>query len=465
MSNKIDFDFKQWILDHNDDRYKIILVNDKCIELDTEYGKASINATDIEDSTIIEFNIISNKDGDNKFYLHFELNDEEHAKGLYDEMVEALVKLKDEKTVKVLLSCSAGLTTSMFAANLSDVSSMLGLDYSFEAVPYMNIFEVAEQYDIVLIAPQIGYVLNKLKDSITDKPVLQIPTALFASYNAMDTIKFIQKEVEKFHKEKEKEINKECTCCAKHKKRILSIVIRLTNHISRISYRLYDKGEIIDSNVIIKSIMNIYDLYDIIDTVLLKHSYIDIIGIATPGIVNDEKQLRDPHSQNLIDVKLEFENKYGIKVFVYNNANAAVVGFALEHPEFSNIVYHSQPYDSGVGGQSIYINGKVVRGKNGIAGELRYFIRRMQLSDDVSKLAHSQRGTLEIVTKSLLPTLIAVGPEAVAISSPMTPDMNEVKNSLSSFIDREFLPEFYFIKDPSSYMLSGITSLCIDYIS
>ena len=52
-----------------------------------------------------------------------------------------------------------------------------------------------------------------------------------------------------------------------------------------------------------------------------------------------------------------------IDVFVYNNANAAVVGFSLEHPEYDNIIFHSQPFGFGVGGQGIISNGKVIRGE------------------------------------------------------------------------------------------------------
>ena len=35
-------------------------------------------------------------------------------------MVETLIRLKGEKKVRVLLSCSAGLTTSMFASMLTE---------------------------------------------------------------------------------------------------------------------------------------------------------------------------------------------------------------------------------------------------------------------------------------------------------------------------------------------------------
>ena len=53
----------------------------------------------IEYIYILDSSIVSKKDDSVKFYLHFELNDENHAKQLFDEMVETLVGLKNEKTL------------------------------------------------------------------------------------------------------------------------------------------------------------------------------------------------------------------------------------------------------------------------------------------------------------------------------------------------------------------------------
>ena len=153
---ELDFDFQSWIKEQYNDDYQIVEDNESLIRLVTDYGEASIRFTVIEQSTIVEFSIVSKKDDSVKFYLHFELNDEDHAKQLFDEMVETLVNLKNEKTLQVLLSCSSGLTTSMFAENLNSVAGMLGLDYHFDAVSYLSIYEEVEKYDVVLIAPQIG---------------------------------------------------------------------------------------------------------------------------------------------------------------------------------------------------------------------------------------------------------------------------------------------------------------------
>ena len=456
--------FKKWIIDHQNDDYQINVESEQTIKLTTSYGEATIQFTDVTNGTIVEFNIISYKNQEVQFYLHFELNDENHAHQLYDEMIETLIGLKDKKTTRVLLSCSSGLTTSMFADNLNSVVEMLGEDYHFDAVAYSNIYEQVENCDLVLIAPQIGYMLKRLQESLPDKLVLQIPTATFASYDAIGAIKFIQSEIKNYNKEKKEEQVKKCHCCKKSNKRILSIVLSTNRAQTRIYYRVYDKSAIIDQQTIIKASLDMNDLYDIIDTVLLKHHIIDVIGIATPGIIKDNQHLRSSIDGRDQDIKNEFEKKYHIDVFIYNNANAAVVGFSLEHEEYKNIIFHSQPFGFGVGGQGILVNGQVITGKEGIAGEVRFFLRRMQLSDDCQQLAWSQAGVKELVIKSLLPSISLIGPDAIALYSPMTPDTLEIEKGLLSFVPKEFIPTFYSIKEPWYYVLDGITKLCMDHL-
>ena len=394
--------FKEWIKNHETKDYQIIENNQDCIELNTDYGKAEIHFTDVTEGTIVEFNIVSYKDQEVKFYLHFELNDEDHAHQLYDEMVETLIELKNKKTLKVLLSCSSGLTTSMFASNLNSVVEMLGEDYHFEAVAYTNIYEEVENYDVILIAPQIGYLLKRLKESLPDKLVLQIPTAIFAGYDAIGAIKFIQNEIDQFQKEKKEKQEIKCHCCKHYNRRILSIVLSANRAQTRIYYRIYDNNDIMDQQIIIKPTLNTNDLYDVIDTVLLKVKHLDAIAIAIPGIIKENDHLRSSIDGKDIDLKNELEKKYHIDVVISNNANAAVVGFSLEHSEYKNIIFHSQPFGFGVGGQGILVNGQVVL------------------------------------------------------------DKEEIKEGLLSFIPQEFLPEIYIIKESWYYMLDGITKLCLD---
>lgn len=464
MMKEIETNFKNWICQHQDKAYTITILSDEVIELHTHFGKATITFTEVDDSMIIEFSVISKKDDSTRFYLHFELNDENHAKKLYEEMIESLLDLQNEKNIKVLLSCSSGLTTAMFAQQLNATAQSLNINYHFEAVSYMSIYEEVSQYDIVVLAPQIGYMLKKIKESLPDKLVLQIPTAIFGTYDAMAAIQFIQKEEEQYNQQKIQTVQEKKQQCLEYEKRILSIVIVNNKAQSRTYYRLSEKCEVMDSHLIIKASMNINDLYDIIDTLLLKHSYIDIISIAVPGIVNDHKILKyQAFSENPIDMKQKFQEKYHIPVYVTNNNNAAVVGFALQHPEYHNILFHSQPFGYGIGGQAIIANDQLIIGKNGIAGEIKFFLPRMQFSDEYHKLAWNHLGALELVTKSLIPSICLYGPDVIVVFSPMTPDMKELKLSLQNFIPEEYLPELIDVKDVHLLMLDGVTKLCGDH--
>ena len=108
--------------------------------------------------------------------------------------------------------------------------------------------------------------------------------------------------------------------------------------------------------------------------------------------------------------------------------------------------------------------GKLLQEKKELREKYVSFLRRMQSSDDCQQLAWSQAGVKELVIKSLLPSISLIGPDAIALYSPMTPDTLEIEKGLLSFVPKEFIPTFYSIKEPWYYMLDGITKLCMDHL-
>lgn len=99
------------------------------------------------------------------------------------------------------------------------------------------------------------------------------------------------------------------------------------------------------------------------------------IGIATAGAVNKENTRVVGSTGNLpkgysdIDFKQEIENKFGIKTFVENDANAAAyaeykAGAAIGHKNTITVTL-----GTGVGG-GIIVEGKLMRGKTGAAAEV-----------------------------------------------------------------------------------------------
>ncbi len=461
--NNIVSEYKEWIQNHTCDHYNM-LVDENVIKLETEYALATINFVQIQDSVVVEFNIFAKKDDATKFYLHFELNDYEHAKQLFYEMNESLINLGEEKTTKILLCCSAGLTTSMLVEELNNAIKHQNIDYEFKAISYMNIHEEEKNYDIILLAPQVGYMLKQLQESIPNKLLLEIPTSLFATYDVLGILQLLQSEVAIYNQIRNDEKNTQCIKCVKSSKKILAVAIEATKNKTKIHYQLINEGTVIESDFVIKPTLNIYDLCDVVDIALLKHTYIDLIAVATPGIIENGNLFKDPINCNLTDMKKVVKEKYDIDIFICNDVNAAVEGFALEYPEFNNYVYHFQPDGFVFGGQGIICNGQLVNGYNGMSGEIKYFIRSMQFSDEINRLIETRQGMVEFLTKSILPTISLTGPEVIIISSPMIMNCNEIKQNIAKHVDCEHVPEFYYIKEPSANMLNGVAKLANDYI-
>ena len=181
-------EFLDWILTRKSDDYILSQYTDvhennryQNVVLDTDYAEGLITFNPLKDFMVVELRITMKKDGKSMFYLHFDLNDLEHAKELFVEMTESLRKLKSEEKIKVLLCCSSGITTSFFVEKLNSGVKFLSLNYSFSAVSYNDLYVRAFDADIILLAPQIGFRLWRVREILKDKTVLMIPASVFAA--------------------------------------------------------------------------------------------------------------------------------------------------------------------------------------------------------------------------------------------------------------------------------------------
>lgn len=93
---------------------------------------------------------------------------------------------------KILLVCSAGMSTSMLVKKMNDYASLNGLDYEIKALGMAEAKPQISNWDIVMVGPQVSYVLNDLK-KLTTKPVEIIPSSIYALGKGPDAIKLAQK--------------------------------------------------------------------------------------------------------------------------------------------------------------------------------------------------------------------------------------------------------------------------------
>ena len=152
-------------------------------------GSNSTGIISFHNEGIVELSV-KNKDSDEiLFYLHFQMHDMNSSLQQFNTFFHYLTTPSSEHhdmnvhqtdIKKILLSCSGGLTTSYFAYSIQEMMNHRDLGIQVDAVGYSDIDNVANEYDIILLAPQIAYMLPEYREKYGNK-VMTIETVDFAT--------------------------------------------------------------------------------------------------------------------------------------------------------------------------------------------------------------------------------------------------------------------------------------------
>lgn len=154
---------------------------------------------------IIELQILNIETQENLFYLHFQMKDMKMVteniiaffnylqKPHSDVIEESHFTLKKE--LKILLSCTSGITTSYFAYLLENSLNQTEKHVIVDAVSYTELDQVQSDYDFIFLAPQISYKYPQMKAKYGNK-VLMIDSMDFATGNIENVLKIVMKKIE-----------------------------------------------------------------------------------------------------------------------------------------------------------------------------------------------------------------------------------------------------------------------------
>ena len=455
--------FKQWILSQKTENYDIALDpnRDNVIVIKTKYSYSEVIFNEMN---IIELSVKNLTNEEVEFYLHFQMKTMKHAVELFYEMLESIKKLIDKPIMKILLSCSGGLTTSYFASKMNEAAKLLFLDYKVDAIGYNELFNVGDQYDVIMLAPQISYMHAKVQEILKNQIVLKIPSAVFAKYDVGKTLSII---IEARREKKEKQVQEEKPLSLKtahhHDTKILCLSLIRNSERVHIAYRLYDENnQILLDNEIIKIRMSYQDIFDIIDTIIIQYSDIKIIGLSTPGIINNG-YIYSTNVNGLDNVNLyeKFKEKYNQKLIISNDVNAVAVGYYASQDRYSSLSFLFQPI-SYYGGVGNIVGGKLLQGHFHIAGEVQYL--PLALSDDKLVLNKTPEGALELVAKTLVSVISLLGPELIVYCCGLIPQIDELKKEIEKSIPKEYIPDIVKIDYLQNYILLGQMILCAQSI-
>lgn len=452
-------------------------VDNDHIALTVDHARGEVNFYDLgeEFPEVVELRIVDpDYPDDAKFFLHFELESEERAEELFTEMLEELSEQGSFETRRVLLCCTSGLTTTMFSNKLQDAADTLSLDYSFEAIPLQQAINEGGNFDAVLLAPQVGYQRNAVAEAFPDAAVVEIPPKVFASYNTGATLKMVMHMLSDntvYPSESVDELKIKRDMANNKRIMVITCVRRPKNGWT--GWRIYDHGEIVASGSITKRKPTWRDVEDIIATLHVKGmsvSDLDAIGVAVPGIVNKGSVAFSGFSgYGDYELGRKIAERYGVKVFVDNNANAAAVGCYVSQDVYDSVVLHTQQTGHLIGGQGIVVDGHLLKGRGNYAGQLSPLFRAINGIDAKRDwdLAWTPEGMRSIVAPMLAADISLVAPDAIYVAVDLLYDMDVLREDIAAYFgsETEFIPDVYRVEDYRELIALGELALCLQKLN
>lgn len=168
--------FRKWVAAQLKNRQLAIISNDKGYAFDNarQHGEILFYPHQLIEEIITENN-------ETTFYLYYRFIDYRHACKMFQAMMQALHP--QEPVLRVMICCSGGLTSAFFVTKMRRYIDLNKIPMKMMAGSVSEIAEMSSQSDLIMVAPQMRYALNKIKKKAGHIPVVPIKPAVFAAYD------------------------------------------------------------------------------------------------------------------------------------------------------------------------------------------------------------------------------------------------------------------------------------------
>ena len=440
--------------DRSDNKITLILHTD-CAD-----GYVTVNFLQF---TIAEYRIV-NKAEETVFYLHFELVDEEHARHLFKEMKEALLKQQDSGTINALLCCTCGLTTSYFTMKLNETAEASGTDIHFDAVPYEKLYEEGSTRDIVLIAPQIGYRLKDAAAIMKDIPVREIPVQIFSNYDALGMISFVKECVAEKKETKKAETADAIGSLQAGNGALLYVSIVDMEGRTQLAYRVCSDEKIVAESQIVKEKYVFSDIEDIIELVTRTNPDIHEICLVTPGSVSEGKLTYAKAGIISMPVADMLKEKYGVEVILMNVTDTIALGYSLRECGGEDIAFYFLPTGSYAGSFALVHDGKILGTAGYLGGDQLSAITSITTFPmNPFTLQNTPEGNIELAARYMTGLITYTGCRRIAFYAKMIPEADVLRRKICEFIREEYVPEIIKTESVRRYIYEGAAELLKHY--
>lgn len=207
-----------------------------------------------------------------------------------------------------------------------------------------------------------------------------------------------------------------------------------------VSYRVIDAcGNTIQEFEERDHSINIATLDGHIEDFFKRYPKIELICIGIPGVeVDDTLAIIDYDKIGVDSLSRHILNKYNVEILVENDVNAAVVGYvSLNAVDQSNCIiglYFPDKYPPGAG---IYYEGRVIKGRDGLAGEIKY----LPLNMDWDTFDYNKKERDQMILMTIRIFMCVYNPNMIVVYGHELEDYGAIlEQELVTNVERMMLP-------------------------
>lgn len=165
-----------------------------------------------------------------------------------------------------------------------------------------------------------------------------------------------------------------------------------------------------------------------------------VLGI--PGICVNGQILHCPHCKKLEGLHLVdiFKERLSLCVYMENDINAIALGECKKWNSFAHIIWIQ-----GCIGSAVVIDGKLIRGAHGCAGEIEY-------------VCHDLTSRIECLKDAMMAMFAVVDVPVIAFSGKeiTSQDMEILKETLEQKVRKEFRPDIVYVENENELYFNGL---------
>lgn len=230
-------------------------------------------------------------------------------------------------------------------------------------------------------------------------------------------------------------------------------------------YQVYDLyGNCIEQQE--ESMQKVTDTsYDaMIGRMLGKYPAIGVIAMGLPVVTGEGVILASDYPELLhLDLASCLEKKFQRKIFMENDINAAVLGYAASHDEgmegCTAGIYMPTKYPPGAG---ICLDGKVQKGRNGMIGEIKF----LHPDVDWNAFSYEKEAVEEYMLLAIRNICCLYNPDRLVVYSEVLDNtfLEKVTNTYTEPMERLLLPQIQIKSQLKEDFAAGMRQLVLQEI-